>query len=348
MNQGYDYFLALGMGFEGFIALIVVLVLVMVAMSLRQQGNRDRQLTAFIAQQGWNYRRSAPELATQWSGPPFAGTGGQTSKAISGTIEGQQFTAFAYTWTTGSGDSEVTHHDVVVAVGLPVALPLLWIVPQTPENRFTNPLGSHDITFESPDFNSAFMVTADNDRYAYAVLSSLMMEFLLCSPARIQPIRIERNHALTWITSDLTPEAVMGAATLLSRLVSRIPGHVYDQHASAMTTGYAGSVSGLRPEATGADVMRTGFVLLWGIFWVGTSSVMTAVAYFLVTNTPTPWYYLAMPVAFIGIGLVVVAAALVRLITGGWAIRQNKHKRTEPMASAERGADQDRAASLDR
>jgi hypothetical protein len=74
---------------------------------------------------------------------------------------------------------------------------------------------------------------------------------------------------------------------------------------------------------------------------------MTAVAYLLVTNTPTPWYYLAMTVAFIVIGLVVVVAALVRLIKGGWAIRQNKHKRTEPMASAERGVDQDRAASLD-
>lgn len=294
--------------------------------SRKRIDERDRRLAAFAAQRGWTYRRVDPALATRWTGPPFARRGTAT-QVLSGSLDGRDFTAFAYTWTEGSGKNEVTHRHMVAAIALPAVLPLLWISPQTVRHRLSNPLGSHDIDFESTQFNDSFMVTADDDRYAYAVVHPRMMDFLLGSSARNQPIRIEGNHALTWIDAEFGPEEAVAAASLLAEFVNRIPDHVYEQYATSAATGYAGSVSGLRPEATGTDLAKTAFVLLWGIVWLGISGGMAYGAFRAMTFTTVEWYWLAMPVGFVAIGLAVVLGTVVRLVRGGLAIHWNRRER---------------------
>lgn len=308
-----------------FFGLVILLVFLVRVVPRRE--HTDEELAEFAASRGWSYRQADPALVRGWTGPPFSGRGEATC-VMSGTVEGQQFTSFELTWVEGSGDDAVTHRHVVAVVALPVALPLLWITPQTLAHQFTNVLGAGDITFESGQFNDAFTVTADSDRYAYAVVGQLTMAYLMDTPAGANPIRIEGNHALTWVDEPYDPDRAGALAEGLAGFVNRIPRFTYDQFPTGSATGYAGSVSGLRPEATGADLLRTGFVLVWGAIWLGISVPMALLGWTFreqVTG-PSSWFWL-FPAAFVLVGVLVVGATLVKLVRGGFAIWMNQRRR---------------------
>jgi hypothetical protein len=308
-----------------FIGFFILLVFLLRAVPRREV--TDEQLAEFAASRGWSYRRADPALVRGWTGPPFPGRGDATS-VMSGTVDGQQFTSFELTWVEGSGDDAVTRRCVVAAIALPASLPLLWITPQTVAHQLTNTLGAGDITFESSQFNDAFAVTADSDRYAYAVVGQLVMAHLMDTPAGANRIRIEGNHALTWTDGPYDPDRAAALAAGLAGFVNRIPRFVYDQFATGSATGYAGSVSGLRPEATGADLLRTGFILVWGAVWLGISVPMTFLGWTFrgeVTG-PSSWFWL-FPAAFVLVGVLVVGSALVKLVRGGFAIWANQRRR---------------------
>lgn len=303
----------------------------LVAWGSKQRQAQMQRLSAVATQRGWSYRPSAPELVTRWSGPPFVGKG-QAGDVFSGLMNSLPFTAFEYSWTSQSGEHSTTYRYPVVVMPLPSALPLLWVLPQTWDNQLSNPLGSGDITFESAVFNERFMVSSDNDRYAYAVVHPRMMEYLMACPFAGWGLRIEGNNAIFFGRGPQLPDGVAPAASWLAGFISLIPGHVYEQYATTAVGGYAGSVSGLRPEATGADLIKTAFVGVWGLIWLSISGGMAVMIYgFMMTNIPATgierWIFLGMPAAFILIGVAVVGTTVVGLIRGGVAITRNRRER---------------------
>ncbi len=304
----------------------------------QQRQAQTQRLSAWATQRGWSYRAVAPELVTRWSGPPFAG-GGNVTDVFSGLINGLPFTAFEYSWTSQSGEHSTTYRYPVVTMPLKSALPLLWMLPQNWENQLSNPLGAGDITFESAAFNELFMVSSDNDRYAYAVVHPRMMEYLMSCPFAGWGLRIEGNHVIFFGRGPQIPDGVGATASWLSGFVSLIPDHVYDQYATTAATGYAGSVTGLRPEATGADLIKTAFVGVWGLIWLSISGGMALMVYGVVwPNTsamgPERWLFLVMPAAFVLIGVLVVGFTVAGLIRGGVAIQRNRRDRERLTAGA--------------
>jgi hypothetical protein len=318
--------------------LVVVAGGLLTAWNSKQRQTEVVRLSRWATQRGWSYRPNAPELTTRWSGPPFVGRG-QVTDVFSGLINGLPFTAFDYSWTSESGEHSTTYHYPVVTMPLPAALPLLWVLPQNAANQLSNPLGAGDITFESAAFNDTFMVSSDNDRYAYAVVHPRMMEYLMGCPFAGWGVRIEGNNVIFFGHGPQRPDGIASTASWLAGFVSLIPGHVYDQWSTTAATGYAGSVTGLRPEATGADLIKTAFVGVWALIWLSISGGMAFMVYGVaLPNVGTragEWsIFLIMPALFIVIGVVVVTATVVRLIRGGVAIRQNRRDRERMTALA--------------
>jgi hypothetical protein len=198
---------------------------------------KRRELFAgFAAQQGWTYQPANNALAGQWSGTPFrTGDNRQVRNVLSGAFNGHQMVAFDYSYQTHSTDSKgrrttTTHKFGVVVLQLPGALPHLEV---THEGIFggavANAFGFRDLQFESDQFNRAFRVKADDERFGHAVVTPRMMELLL---ARGEiGWRIEGNSLVGWDKGAHDPAEVMNRLALLHQVVEQVPPYVWKDYA---------------------------------------------------------------------------------------------------------------------
>jgi len=198
---------------------------------------KRRELFAgFAAQQGWSYLPFDNALAEQWSGTPFqTGDTWLVRNVLSGAFNGRQMVAFDYSYQTHSTDSHgrrtsTTHKLGVVVLQMPGALPQLEV---THEGIFggavANAFGFRDIQFESDQFNRAFRVKADDDRFGHAVVTPRMMELLL---ARGEiGWRIEGNSLVGWDKGAHNPTQVMNRLSLLQDVLAQVPPYVWRDYA---------------------------------------------------------------------------------------------------------------------
>ncbi len=197
---------------------------------------RREMFAGFAAQQGWQYQPGNNSMAHQWSGTPFqTGDNRRAHNVLSGAFNGHQMVAFDYSYQTHSTDSKgrrttTTHKFGVVVLQMPGALPHLEV---THEGIFggavANAFGFRDIQFESDQFNRAFRVKADDERFGHAVVTPRMMELLL---ARGEiGWRIEGNSLVGWDKGAHNPTEVMNRLTLLQQVVEQVPPYVWRDYA---------------------------------------------------------------------------------------------------------------------
>jgi len=91
---------------------------------------------------------------------------------------------FDYTYYTESTDSKGRtsrhyHTRTVIAVELPEHFPGIVIKPDSALREFFEFIAGADIDFESDEFNKRYYVWSDDRKFAYAVVTAQMMEFLL-------------------------------------------------------------------------------------------------------------------------------------------------------------------------
>jgi hypothetical protein len=199
---------------------------------------RREAFAAFAAQQGFSYQPANHGLASQWAGTPFqTGDHWRVVNVLSGAYQSRQVVAFDYSYQThtsnGKGGRRTTTHKYgVVVMQLPGALPRLEV---THEGIFggsvANALGFGDLRFESEQFNRAFRVEADDQRFGHAVIHPQMMEMLL---ARGEiGWRIEGNSLIGWDAGPHTPGEVMNRLQLLQQVVDNVPPFVWADYADA-------------------------------------------------------------------------------------------------------------------
>ncbi len=198
---------------------------------------KRRELFAgFAAQHGWQYQPHNRALAGQWAGTPFqTGDNWQVKNVLTGAFNGYQMVAFDYSYQTHSTDSKgrrttTTHKFGVVVLQLPGALPHLEV---THEGIFggavANAFGFRDLQFESDQFNRAFRVKADDERFGHAVVTPRMMELLL---ARGEiGWRVEGNSLVGWDRGAHDPAEVMNRLSLLQQVVEQVPPYVWRDYA---------------------------------------------------------------------------------------------------------------------
>ena len=201
------------------------------------RAKKRRELFAgFASQQGWSYQQSNDMLAGQWSGTPFqTGDNWRVKNVLTGAFNRHQMVAFDYSYQTHSTDSNGrrtthTHNFGVVVLQLPGALPHLEVTHEGIFGGLANAVGFRDIQFESEQFNRAFRVKADDERFGHAVVTPRMMELLL---ARGEiGWRIEGNSLVGWDKGDHNPAEVMNRLALLQQILGNVPPYVWRDYAS--------------------------------------------------------------------------------------------------------------------
>ncbi|GAB3948087.1 hypothetical protein GCM10029976_078530 [Kribbella albertanoniae] len=106
----------------------------------------------------------------------------------------------------------------VIALSLPAALPPLAVFPK-------NPMLPDNLEFESAEFNRTFSVQSADHRYASALLTPRVLEWLLHYP-KLQ-WRIDGNVLIAWNAGYWTPDTVRHTAAMFEGLLQRIDPYVF-------------------------------------------------------------------------------------------------------------------------
>ena len=191
---------------------------------------RRRQLLAWAAVNGWQYRASAPELTECWHGVPFGvGSSRRATEVLSGRWQGRPAKSFRYRYTAGDGERRTVHTFHVLTLSLPAYLPTLELTHEGLGARLAKALGGQDLEFESEEFNRAWRVTSHMPRFAYDVVNPRLMERLL-RPGTSANLRIEGTDILTWTVGAPDLDVVAARLGLLDAVVRSIPRFVWLEH----------------------------------------------------------------------------------------------------------------------
>ncbi len=230
------------------IALVVLLWLVfvpgVVVATFWYQARRGRQLRAWAAASGWTFVGSDPSLVDRWRGAPFGtGRSRKATEVMVGRWSERPVVSFTYSYVTGSGKSQSTHHFHVLALPLPALLPDLELTPDGLGSKLLTMLGAEDIQFESEDFNRAWRVTAADPRFAHDVVHPRLMERLLAPDARGARLHIAGTDILSWAAGPTQTAGITSRLALLAAVIDSVPRYVWQDHGYD-PGGIAGGVSG--------------------------------------------------------------------------------------------------------
>ena len=106
----------------------------------------------------------------------------KSTLTLEGEIDGRRVVCLDYVFVTGSGKNRTTHRRalVIVETGFPV-IPLT-IRREHVFDKVGEFLGHDDINFESAEFSRTFHVSAADRKWAYDVIHTRTMEYLLGAP----------------------------------------------------------------------------------------------------------------------------------------------------------------------
>lgn len=106
-----------------------------------------------------------------------------------GEYRGWGVKCFDYTYTIDGGNEREIHIMTLLLVDSPMFFEPLQIRPEDSVDRVRQTLGGEDIDFESDEFSRKYWVTSKNRKFAYDLLHTRAMEFLLAQ----RPLYIETH-----------------------------------------------------------------------------------------------------------------------------------------------------------
>lgn len=210
----------------GIAVIVLSLWAVPILVSARRHRARSTRMRAFAADIGWRYtEQDRGLLPVRFLGTPFR-TGNEriATHVLSGAHRDQSVVCFEYSYRAHKRTNRYT----VVTLSLPASGPTLEVGQERLGHRVLGLAGVRDLQLESDEFNAAFRIGTDDERFAYDVLHPRMMEFLLIDErARHLPVRLERGDLLTWTGGPTTADRVTWMADYLCDVLDRVPSHVW-------------------------------------------------------------------------------------------------------------------------
>jgi hypothetical protein len=90
-------------------------------------------------------------------------------------------------------------------------------------------VGVRDLQLESDEFNKAFLISTDNDRFAYDILHPRMMQWMLADQRAMSslPFRFEGGNLVTWMEGTMDPQRVMYLLDYVCDILDRVPSFVW-------------------------------------------------------------------------------------------------------------------------
>jgi hypothetical protein len=151
---------------------------------------------------------------------------------MEGDWAGRPVTAFDYHYETYSHDSKgrrQTHHYNFSTVVIGSSLPLkqLFIRPEGLFDKVAEFFGVDDIDFESAEFSRKFFVKANDRKWAYDVIHTRTMEFLLGSPRFT--IQFIPMAVAAWRASTFSVRDFEAAAEVIRGILDRLPDYLVKQ-----------------------------------------------------------------------------------------------------------------------
>ena len=148
----------------------------------------------------------------------------RAANVMTGEFEGLKLTMFDYRYSTGSGKSRQTHHLSFAALDTQMSFTKLQIRPESFFDGVASALGFDDIDFESDEFSRAFYVKSMNKKYAYDVIHTRMMEFLLAN--RGWSIEMLGPSILVYNGQVLDADEFLGAAKFAREFIRQLPDYL--------------------------------------------------------------------------------------------------------------------------
>lgn len=216
---------------------LVLLVAVIGILAWQQEKKRREALRAIAAREGWSFQdKDTRDIPKRYEGfEPFGQ--GHTRYAFNimrGRYEEAPFELFDYHYavTTSNGKSSQTHHYYhrVCMVEMPLASPGLSIKDEHLGHKIMDALGGEDIDFESDEFSRRFWVRCPDRRFAYDVIHTGMMEYLL--PLRKWTWQWRGTWLVVVHQGKLRPADVRSTLALAQGFRARVPRHLLPQTAA--------------------------------------------------------------------------------------------------------------------
>lgn len=149
---------------------------------------------------------------------------------LRGSWRGRPFLGFEYHYSTGSGKNRSSHNFSAVILTNAFPLQALSIRPEGFFDKVSEFFGLDDIDFESAEFSKRFYVKAKEKKWAYDVLHTRAMEYLLGSDRRKYTIQFAGPHVLIRRGEAMFKPAEFGqAADVVCDLLEMLPDYVVEQ-----------------------------------------------------------------------------------------------------------------------
>lgn len=211
-----------------------LLILVALAAGIffwQEEKKRRGRLAAWAVRQGWQLREGKrQELHRDFPGIKLFDKGhsrfGQNE--ITGKFRGLPVSCLDYQYTTGSGKNRSTHRFGVALLLVDHPLIPLQIRGEHAFDKVGEFLGLDDIDFESAEFSRRFHVKSPDRRWAYDVLHTRAMEYLLAAPAGYT-IEFGLGEIAVYRGGRCEPDQYEKAVKLAHGLYDLIPGYVREQ-----------------------------------------------------------------------------------------------------------------------
>jgi hypothetical protein len=215
--------------------IIVGLLVVAAVVYFQWQAHKKKvaEFTAFAKQRGWSYVERDDDLVDRFLGAPFGRGHGRTARhVLTGTYRDREVLVFEYTYkeTEGSGNDRrtETYRHTVVSLSTPASRPTLEVGREGLGRKLLGFVGIRDLQLESEEFNKAFHIRTEDDKFAYDILHPRMMEWLLADGrALATPFRFERGDLVTWDREEIDVHKIDGMLDYLCDVLDRVPSFVW-------------------------------------------------------------------------------------------------------------------------
>lgn len=213
----------------------ILFVIVMGILSAGQARKRRQALMAWAQAHGLSFDPSH-DRSFDDRFPEFgclrSGDNRYAYNIMSGEYDGRRFLGFDYHYETESTDSDgdkKTHHHYFSAVILQANMPLkpLSIRPETIFDKIGGFFGFDDIDFESAEFSRKFMVKSPDRKWAYDVIHTRTMAFLLAQEKH--NIEFDTAHVIATTGRTFKVEDYQRTVDLIDGLLDLIPDYVRKQ-----------------------------------------------------------------------------------------------------------------------
>jgi len=214
---------------------IIIIVIGLIILGHYMAARRRKELELWARSKGLSFSSDKDHYMDQRF-PNFnllhQGSGRYAYNIIQGEYSGYPLLAFDYhyeTHSTNSKGNSQTHHHYFSAVILeaPYFLKSLFIRPEGFFDKITEFLGYDDIDFESAEFSRKFYVKAEDRRWAYDVIHTRTMEFLLDSPRFT--IQLDGSHMFASRSATFKITDFQDAMGVLKGILDRFPDYLVKQ-----------------------------------------------------------------------------------------------------------------------